>query len=565
MELIMQKAVLSQIVEGLRSKTLTTCSKWASANVIMGKPFPGPLGYKFHPWTKDMMDSTASFNSGQKSAQMGYSVTCLMWSLFGIAFHKESVMYLLPSKTPDATNFSATRFDPILEASPKIAAMFSDVKNVSIKRAGLATLYMMGANSRKGVKSSPTGRMVFDEYDEMPDDIVALAEHRQDGQKNKQMWRISTPRYPGFGINVVYLESTQEHFFFPCPRCGKRIELGHDNLVVTAESIHDSEINNTYIKCLECQGALTTPEDNDKNNVDAYAERKADLLKDGKWAVTGKQDPDHRGFYINQLYSPTIRPVELAKIQLQARVNKAKEQEYYNSSLGQAHEVEGARILDSQIDACQIKNLPRLDKSPSNTIITMGVDVGTWLHYEICAWDIPAWTNDLNTYAKCRVIAEGKLLTVMGFTNLDELMRQYQVNHCVIDANPEKTSSIAFAKRFWGFVNVCYYPNNMAGKTLTVDKQDGDFKISADRTYWLDMALGRFKTGSIDLPRDLSLEYRGHVKAIFRVYKEDSHGQPIGMYLSKDDDHHAHARNYAEIALPLAASRVRNSDVGAFL
>lgn len=561
----MQKAVLSQIVSGLRDKTLTTCSKWASASVVLGKPFPGPLGYKYHPWTQGMMDSTASFNSGQKSAQMGYSIACLMWSLFQIAHHKESVMYLLPSKTPGATNFSATRFDPLLESSPKLASLFSDVKNVTIKRAGLATLYMLGANSRKDLKSSPTGKMVFDEFDEMPEENIPLAEARQDGQKNKQLWRISTPRYPGFGINSIYLESTQEHFFFPCPCCGKQIELNHDNLVCPAESIFDSLINDCHYICLECKNALTTPEDNHKDNVDAYAERKASLLKDGKWVVMGKPNPDHRGFYVNQFYSPTITPKEMGTMWLQSKVSKAKEQEYYNSKLGQAHEVEGARISDDQINKCQEKGFLRLDSSPTNTVITMGVDVGTWLHYEICAWKVPKWTNDLNTYSSCRVIAEGKLLTVMGFTNLDELMRQYQVNYCVIDANPEKTSSVAFAKRFWGFVSVCYYPNNMAGRSLTVDKTEGDFKVSVDRTYWLDIALGRFKTGTIDLPSDLSLEYRGHVKNIFRVYKEDANGHPIGMYLSKDDDHHAHARNYSEIALPLAASIVRNSDVGSFL
>jgi len=58
------------------------------------------------------------------------------------------------------------------------------------------------------------------------------------------------------------------------------------------------------------------------------------------------------------------------------------------------------------------------------------------------------------------------------------------------------------------------------------------------------------------LPKDLSNEYKEHLKALVRIYEKDSDGNLIGKYVKGDNanDHFAHSRNYAEIALPLAVS-----------
>lgn len=506
-----------------------------------------------------MQDSKATHNIGQKAAQLGYTTLCLNWAMFKLLVMRESVLYLLPSKTPDATDFSANRFDKMLDMSPILANAFSQVKNVGSKRAGGATIYIRGANSRKGLKSIDTGNIVYDEFDEMPEANMSLAAQRSAGQKYKQDWKISTPRFPNKGINAQFLTSTQEHYLFPCPACSRRIELKHENLVVTGENIFDPKIKESYIKCILCNAALTNPND-DENQ---YAERKSAMLDSAAWEVFGTPNPDLRGFYINQLYSPTVTPLELATIWLKAQTSKFEEQEYHNSCMGDAHEVEGARILDDDLVACT-KAYSKFDCIlPDGSFITMGVDVGTWLHYEICKWTIRGkMGNDLNAMAECAVIAEGKVPCTPGFTNLDPLMRQFQVRMAVVDHNPERSSAVAFAKRFWGHVFICTY-GKVGGKSLSIQQED--FRINVDRTMWLDMSLGRFRARSIRIPRDTSIEYKQHLKAIFRTYTKDSDGNPVGGYENNSDDHFAHARNYCEIALPLAASVTTNRDIGSFL
>lgn len=550
-----------QIASGLKRKALKTCSKWAQTYIVMGKPFPGPLTFKYHPWTREMHDSQAERNVGKKAAQMGYTVAMMHRAFYTIDILRESVLYLLPSKTPDATDFSATKFDPALEMSPHLNDLFNDVKNVATKRAGSSVLYIRGSNSRVGLKSISVSNVFADEFDEMPEHTVPLAQERMSGQPNKTLWLISTPRFPGMGIDREYQDTTKEHFFFKCPSCNKQIELHHENLVITAEDIYDPKINESYIKCSECKKPLTNHNDTEAQ----YRERKAHMLESGVWIPTGHSDFGNRGFYINQLYSPTIRPKHLATAYLKSLTSKAAEQEYHNSKMGDAHEVEGSRVTSDLLDML-IENSRGRQKSSTympGMLMTMGVDVGRWLHVEVNAWYIRRVGNDINAMTDCILVWEGK---VDMFRELDELMKRYQIMHCVIDANPERRKATEFAKRFWGHVSLCFYARGLSGKSLSIETQDsGDFKINVDRTMWLDTSLGRFHRGTIDLPRDLSLEYRTHIRNIARIYEEDKDGNQIGRYINNGDDHFAHARTYSEIALPLAASISHNTDVGKLL
>ena len=58
------------------------------------------------------------------------------------------------------------------------------------------------------------------------------------------------------------------------------------------------------------------------------------------------------------------------------------------------------------------------------------------------------------------------------------------------------------------------------------------------------------------------MEYKDHLQAPVRIYKRDKDGNPVGIYVTgNEQDHFAHARNYAEMALPLAASLMSSQDV----
>lgn len=535
-----------RLTSGLKRKTITTCSRWAETYRVMGPPLPGKWTFYYHPWLREMHDSNAEFNVGQKSAQMGFTETGLNITFFTIDIKGVDCLYVLPAKTPDASDFSASRFDTALELCPHLENLFSDVKNVGHKRAGTANLYLRGSRSRSGLKSIPVGLIILDEVDEMDQENIPLALERSAGQVEKLVWAMSTPTLPMVGINKLYEESTKEHFFFKCPSCSKRIELRFpENIEITAEDVTDPGLQNSYLKCEQCKAKL-------EHKV------KPDWLSNGIW-VPHYSDRPKRGFQVNQLYSPTVSPVTIAASYLRSLRDPTEEQEFYNSKLGQQHIVEGAGVSEDDLNR-SIASHKKGGKS--NKVTTMGIDVGRWLHYEIDEWYIPGGVGsiDLNVLAHCRVIDYGKL---QHFEELDQKIREYRIHAAVIDAMPERRKAYEFAMRFNGLIHLCFYGAGIQGKQIHIGK-DMEPTITVDRTSWLDLSLGRFKSliPTIKLPIDTNLEYKEHIKSLVRVFERDKLGNPIGRYVKgNSEDHYAHSRNYAEIALPFACSIATSQDI----
>lgn len=530
---------LQRVQSGLARASLSKCSGWAEMYRVMPS---GPWRFDRYPWLREMMDSEATHCVGQKSAQMGYTECVLNKTFHTIDIKGLDCLYVLPARTPDASDFSASRFDAALELSPHLSKLFSDVKNVGHKRAGSANLYVRGSRSRAGLKSIPASFIVFDEMDEMDQENIPLALERASGQLLKQIWQISTPTVEDVGINVPFKKSTMEHFMFRCPSCSKLIDLTFPESVVICED----KPKESHLKCKYCQAKLTH-------------ETKVDWLKDGKWVPT-RTDTDVRGFYVNQLYSTTVTPEELTASVLRAAYSAADEQELYNSKLGLPHSPKGSIITEDQVIACKGGHT-QLERAPNYGIVCMGVDVGKLLHVEISAYIYPQVYNsslDMNTQCDCKVI---KICTVKEFEELDYLMKQFGVQMCVIDIHPERRKAYEFACRNYGRVFMCYYPEGLAGKQLS--KNDNELSVGVDRTSWLDSSLGRFQLKTIQLPLDTPIDYIIQVRSQRRILKKDVNGNPIARYVTGDGvaDHYGHARNYCEIALPLATENAQARSV----
>jgi hypothetical protein len=318
--------------------------------------------------------------------------------------------------------------------------------------------------------------------------------------------------------------------------------------MITADHKDDPRIKDTHLIC-------------SKTKLELPHETKREWLTvDNTLWVPKTPDFEARGFHINQLYSIVKHPSKVAESYLRGLIDKVSEQEFYNSRLGLPHVVEGAQINSHQIDQLLTKR-SKTDAPPEGRIVTMGVDQGSWLHYEIDAWNFKSLGPDLNMSAECELLTEGKC---KHFHELDTLMKQWQINGCVIDAQPERRMAYEFAVRFWGFVRMCFYAQGQKGKRISMGTEE-EHTIVVDRTSWLDTALNRFHTRTISLPQDLSGEYKSHIQNIIRHYKRNNAGDSIAEYVHNGDDHFAHARCYSELALPLAASIQTNKDIKVFL
>jgi hypothetical protein len=80
------------ITEGLKSKTLTSCSRWAEHRRVMGAPFEGNYSFLRHPWCRAIHDSKAAWTMATKAAQSGVTETGI-----NRAFYTLDQAYFLPT------------------------------------------------------------------------------------------------------------------------------------------------------------------------------------------------------------------------------------------------------------------------------------------------------------------------------------------------------------------------------------------------------------------------------------------------------------------------------------
>lgn len=530
------------ISQGIVSSSLSSCSRWSSHRRVMGHPFPGAYSWKHHPWVREILDSKASFNVTLKAAQMGFTEVGINRALYTVDVCKRDVLYVLPTAL-NAADFSKARFGGALENSPYLKSIFTATNTVGLKQAGSTNLYIRGSRGDSNLKSVPASVLILDEFDEFNMKSVGLALERLSGQLEKEVWYISTPTIPAYGVSAEYLLTTQEHFTFQCPSCSKHTELTFPDCVeICGDSVNDPRIYDSHLKCKECGARLPH-------------ETKPQWLSKGKWTPTYTNgDSNRRGFHINQLYSFTVKPYEIVSAYMKGLGDEVANKEFHNSKLGVGFVGEGAQVNDGHI-AAVLGSHSIQDPRPvkPDRIITMGADQGKTGYFVVKEWFVEN-LRDPNRTAESKVLDFGRIdQNSRGLSQLDELMVEWQVLAAVIDADPEITLARDFCRRFRKYAWTCRYRAGVTGGEMKVtDEEDGAPMATVDRTHWLGVALGRFKTNRIQLPVEVTNEFKAHVKAPVATWERDEFGNPKQIYISTGADHFAHALVYAEIALPLA-------------
>lgn len=538
------------LCNGLVSKTLNSCSRWASHRRIMGSPFPGPYSFKYHPWCREIHDSGASYNTIMKAAQLGLTEVAVNLAFYTVDVRKRDVLYVLPTAL-NASDFSKSRFNTALLNSPYLSELFTDTNTVGLKQAGGVNLYIRGSRGDSNLKSIPVSVLILDEMDEMDQKQIWLAFERLSGHIEKSVLSLSTPTIPKFGVHKLYLQGTQEHFYFTCPRCGRKTEfLFPDCLEICGDSITDPDVKKSHLKCKECKQRIEQ-------------EEKPIVLENAAWEPTVSVSDSHRSFYINQMYSYTVTPSDLAIAYFRGVGDEAAMVEFYNSKQGQPYIPDGGQVTEEEIDTC-IRNYIQQDQRPAvgtDRCIVMGIDQGKNNNICIVEYFLKGGSGDINAAAHAKLLWEGEL-SGNDFTLLDPLMYDWQIKACVIDADPQINDARRFARRFPGFVYLCRYRRGVTGKEYQISEEDSGAPIvTVDRTNWLDATLGRFHSNRISLPGDTSNKLKEHVKNLARTYTKDDQGNPKATYINTGPDHIAHALNYAEIAFPLAAGIGGSTDI----
>jgi len=495
--------------------TLPDVVPWAEALLLDGRPF----SLEGHEYQRDMLEEEAIRQVFLKGAQVGVTSIIMLKTLYGLisARYLQGALYLFPSRD-DVNDFSSGRFNPLINDNEEMAKYIKSTDAKNIKRIGRAMLYMRGARatskihgmkrSSTALKSVPVDRVVFDERDEMANDMVDLALERMSHSEIKEEVHLSTPTIPDYGVDKLFQDSDQRHWLIKCSKCGGLTCLETE----FPDCLHELKNGKVLRLCQRCRRAEIFPKDGQW--VPKYPEKAKDLV----------------GWRISQLNSMPVDPAQILKLYLDPPNGNISE--VYNSKLAQAHIAAENRLTYSEvIKLCGIESIQESDKGPCY----MGVDVGSLIHCVI------GKKHDKGA----EIVYAGAF---PEWSQLNSLVKRFNVVRGVIDGLPETRLSREFAKDNHGKVYCCFYNEHQKGSYGWNEKE---LTVTVNRTESLDASHEELRQGRVVLPKESEIiqEFATQCSNIARVLQTDPEtGASRYVYLKTGPDHYRHAGNYFTMA-----------------
>lgn len=177
-----------------------------------------PIEFSKHRFLIDLYADETPDIGLRKSAQCGGSVCFIMKAVHSCRFKRANVIYVLPTQNV-VKDFVSPKVDPLISSNPEIAAMVSK-DSVSLKQIGDRFLYFKGSSSEREAIAISGDILVLDELDRMMNmGVVATYDSRLQASDAPRRWRLSNPSGIGYGIDAVFNEGTQHHWFVKCSWC----------------------------------------------------------------------------------------------------------------------------------------------------------------------------------------------------------------------------------------------------------------------------------------------------------------------------------------------------------
>jgi hypothetical protein len=458
-----------------------------------------------------------------KGAQMGITEVWVLKTLWGMIHNRypKGALYLFPTQN-DVGDFSKARFDPLIDQNPCIGSYVNSTDSQFIKRVHEGFLYLRGARSTKSIggekkssaqlKSIPVDRIVFDERDEMSDDMVTLAEERVSHSLIQELMFLGTPTIPDIGVDAMYKLSSQNMWIIKCQHCNTEtcLETEFPNCIHV-----DTSNGRRFRGCKKCGREI--------------------FPKDGQW-VSAFPDRDITGWWISQLNSMYIDPGKI--IDLYENPPNGDLSEVMNSKLGRAYIAQENRLTQNLVwGTCS----PDLMVMRSEGPCFAGVDVGKKLHVVI---------GLRKTRELLKIIHVAR---IDSFQELHELGRRFNIASMVIDYKPEIHKVRDFQAQEPYSVYACDYVERRTG-SASWDEKEKMVKVNrteiCDATHEIVVTPGRLEIPS----RNKELEqFAFEMCNMAKKLEDDPYGGKVYRYrqLGNDisgPDHYRHALNYALLA-----------------
>jgi hypothetical protein len=509
---------------------------WAVANEL--KLQSGTFGVHGHAYLRGLMEHPNQV--GKKGAQMAFTegpgvIKTLHSHIYGRI--KVGTLYLFPT-SDDVTEFSKARFNPLIEQNPCISQHVKSTDAANIKRVGQGMLYLRGARAQKKIqgnkrtssrlKTISVDRIVFDERDEMDNDMVQLALERMSHSDVRETLTLSTPTIPEFGVDALYNKSDQRVWMIRCDHCGTEtcmeIEFFNDPERVIRRGPDGKGIRT----CKKCGREIH--------------------VWNADWRAQSPNVQDLVGWWISQLCSMKWDPWTIYQLYLNPPDGNLSE--IMNSKLGMAYiDAENELTLQQVYACCGTKSMLELEQHAiKNRIpVAYGCDVQKDHLVMVLGHPVSEKTR--------RVI---KVARVPSWNDVHDIAARFNTKAAVLDCEPETHKAREFQAAEPYHVWLCDYAENMKVRQKEDEKAG---LVVVRRTEFLDGSHTLVAGMRLELPRRCEeVEvFAAQVCAAVKVLKEDEEtGSKKYHYIRRDRDDYRHALTYFDLACedPLVESAV---------
>jgi len=465
----------------------------------------------------------------QKSTQAGITTLMMVKSLHFLANWNVRVFYTLPRLT-DVGDFSGTRLDPTIQASPFLRELLGEPNSNHAKRIGNSYMYISELTTEP--RMLPSDMAIIDEVDLSDIDHMSTVLNRLDASRWKLSNTLSTPTLANYGINAIFLNSDMREWMVKCPSCGTHQVMDFD-VNVRIEGPPDTPTR-VYYGCEKCDREFTVDE------INEY----------GEW-VPGKPQlsDEHRGYHISQMM--THPAIELYKA---FRDPQTKLVEFYRKRLGMPYQLGGGSIEreDFLVTCFDDPYLPEMSPDDRSKYY-MGLDQGNELQVVI---------GKIEPDSRLRKIVHIEFIPMEdGFERAAKLMKLFRIKRAVWDGNPNRHPVLTIQKNFPGKLLAADYIEQQKTRWKT-NKQGQKYttNVTIHRTTMFDELMESIKKGEWQLygePPSLNPEVElliDHVTALKRDVEERTTRSgtiEVGVYRKLRMDHLAHAMGYLGIAMDI--------------
>lgn len=537
---------MEQVIDTLFDDLNNNCLDWALRyhRSTRGKRMsfaraPYLLSIYQHDFTQHpILGIKSSVQSGKSEFMI---VRTFHWAHMGL-----TVMYTLPDDKLQ-NRFVRNRIDTLFNKVPFYQHLLNNAtgtaKNVGLKHFSRGVLNFVHSGNEKSFLEIPADAIVADEYDKFNMANYEKAPDRLSSSDYKFQLISANPTINSFGIDEKFQNSTQNLWYIKCPHCGKYINLNwFDHFVFEEDS------------------NLFLPRDFDWNEdlsrdmmpVCDKCNKLFDRHSYGNW-VSMFPKRKEVGYQISKLFTYNNSMAELYNKFVKAIGNPTRMQVFHNSDLGECYEPEGAKLTETLLKSREREYHFQLS---SMHPCIMGVDVGNVLNV-IIGEPLP--------FDMVKVIYIAEVKQDNNFSELDKLMKAFNVRTCVIDARPESRMAKMFSDRNPGKVYLAEYIYSLRDPQIAY-RDDFQF-VQVDRTTIMDDIQQDFLIQDgwilpIGATECCSGAFKKQMCIPTRIYEEGKNGEGKYIYVGSPD-HFYHACVYAKLARrQMGGTLVHTVDLG---